>query len=64
MWESRFIPVELVWNMLVLIPNGNVDNWGIGVLEAFWKVVEVTIYTQIKYVVQFHDVLHRFCAGR
>ena len=32
-------------------------------LELVWKVVELVIDTRIKTVVQFHDVLHRFCAG-
>ena len=33
-------------------------------MEIVWKVVEVMIYNHIKTVVQFHDFLHRFCAGR
>ena len=50
--------------MLVLILKVNADTWGIGILEVFWKVVEVVINTRIKSVVQIHDVLHRFHAGR
>ena len=33
-------------------------------LDVLWKVVEALIDTRIKTVVQFHDVLHGFCAGR
>ena len=33
-------------------------------LEVVWKVVEVVINNQIKSVIQFHNVLHGFCAGR
>ena len=33
-------------------------------MEAVWKVVESVIDTQIKMVVQFHDVLHGFRAGK
>ena len=33
-------------------------------MEIVWKVVEVMIYNHIKTVVQFHDFLHGFCAGR
>ena len=50
--------------MMILIPKGNVDNQGIGMLGIVWKVVVELIDTQIKTVVQFHDVLHGFCAGR
>ena len=35
----------------------------IGLMEVMWKVVEAVIYIRIKIVVQFHDVLHMFCAG-
>ena len=36
---------------------------GIRILEVVWKVVEAVIDTRIKSVVQFYNVLHRFCAG-
>ena len=64
MWETGSIPTELLWTALLLIPKLNVDNWGIGILEVFWKVVEEVIENQINSVVQFHDGLHGFCAGR
>ena len=32
-------------------------------MDVMWKVVEAVIYIRIKIVVQFHDVLHMFCAG-
>ena len=50
--------------MLVIIPKVNADTQVIGLLELVWKVVEVVKDTQIKSVVQLHDVLHRFYAGR
>ena len=33
-------------------------------LEVVWKVTEAVIDTQIKSVVQVHNVLHKFCARR
>ena len=33
-------------------------------MEVMWKVVEEGIYTRIKTVVKFHDVLHGFCTCR
>ena len=47
---------------MLLIPKGNADNRGIGLMDTVWKVVEEVIYTRIKTVVQLHNVLHRFCA--
>ena len=49
--------------MLVLISKGNADTWGIGMLYIVWKVAEAVIDTCIKSLVQFYDVVHRFCAG-
>ena len=34
--------------MLVLIPNGNADTWGIGLLGFLWEVVESVTDTLIK----------------
>ena len=56
--------MELGWNDMVLIPKGRADTWGIRMLEVVWKLVEAVIDTRIKPVVQFHDVFHRFSAGR
>ena len=50
--------------MLVLISKGNADTRRIALLEVVWKVVEAVIDTRIKSVVQFHNVLQGFCAGR
>ena len=50
--------------MLVLIPKSNSDTRAIGLLEVVWNVVNAVIDTYIKTAVHFHDVLHRFCAGR
>ena len=63
-WDTGFIPTELGWTVLVIIPKVNSANQGIRLLEVVWKVVEEVIDTRIKSVVQFHDILHGFCAGR
>ena len=60
MWDNRPIQTKLGRTVLVLIPKANADNGGIRMLEIVWKVVEAVIDTQIKAVVQFHDVLHGF----
>ena len=50
--------------MLILTPKVNVNTLGIVLLEVVWKVMKAVIYTQIKTVVQLHDVLHRLFLGR
>ena len=64
MWETGSIPIELGWNVLVILPKGNSYNRGVGMLDVVSKVVEVVIYTRITTVFQFHNILHRFRAGR
>ena len=39
MWDTSYIPTELVWTVLLLIPMVNSDTWGIGLIEVVWKVV-------------------------
>ena len=64
LWENGSIPMELGLTVLVLIQKENTDNRWIGMLEVVCKVVGAMINTRIKTVVQFHNVLHGFCAGR
>ena len=33
-------------------------------MEVLWKVMEGIIDARIKKAVTFHDVLHKFCAGK
>ena len=39
MWHTGEIPQKLGWTTLVLIPKGNIDTRGIGLLGTLWKVV-------------------------
>ena len=64
MWRMGDIPKELVWNVLVLIPTGNTDTWGIGLIKTLWKVVESLIDTHLRVSLQLHDVLNGFRARR
>ena len=52
------IPQVLEWNVLVLIPKGNIDTQEIVLLEMLWKVMEAFIDTGLWASIQFHDVLH------
>ena len=60
MWENGSIPTELGWDVLVIIPKGNEDTQGIGLLEVVCNVVEAMIYTRIKTEVQYYNVLLGF----
>ena len=40
MWQHRDILADMGWKLLVLIPKGNTDTQGVGLLETLWKVVE------------------------
>ena len=49
---------------MVIIHKGNTDNWGIGLLDTLWEVVEALIETHLRTSLKFYDVLHRFRAVR
>ena len=45
--------MELGWTVMVLIPNGNTDTHGIGLIELVRKEAEAAIDTWIKKLVNF-----------
>ena len=49
---------------MVLIPKGNREFRGIGIVEVLWNVLLGVIDQQVEVAVQFHDVIHGFWAGR
>ena len=62
-WEKGEIPQQMSWMTVVLIPKGGGDYRGIGLLEPFWKTIEVIIDSRLQ-VITFHDCLHGFLKGR
>ena len=64
MWRTGEIPHDLGWKILVLVTKGTTDTRGIGLLEALWKVVEALIGTRFRAILQMHEVLYGFRAGR
>ena len=62
-WERGEIPQQMRWMTVVLIPKGGGDFRGIGLLEPFWKSIEILIHRRLQ-VVEFHDCLHGFIGGR
>ena len=64
MWPTGEITQELGCTVLVLIPKGTTNEWGIGLLETLWKVAEALIVTCIRASLQMHDISHGFSSGR
>ena len=62
-WEMGYIPQQMLWVIVVLIPKGGGDYRGIGLLEPFWKLIEVVMDRRLN-IVELHDSLHGFRAGR
>ena len=56
--------MELGCKILVLIPKGNTDTRGIGLLELLWKVAEEITDTLLRASVRLHDFLYIFRTGR
>ena len=63
-WQHREIPNDMVWKNLVLIPKGNTDTRGVGLLGSPWMVVEAIIDNHMGVSVHLHEVLHGFHAVR
>ena len=64
MWQTVDIPQELGWTVLVLVPKGTTDTWGIGLLDNLWKVLEALIDTHLRASPHSHGVLHGFQAEK
>jgi Reverse transcriptase (RNA-dependent DNA polymerase) len=58
MWETGEIPTELTWTILVLVPKGNGDSRGIGLLESLQKLSDTIMDTRLKASIRFHEMLH------
>ena len=53
MWQHGDILKELVWKILLLIPEGNTETQGIGLLVTLWKLVEAIIDTHLRASISF-----------
>ena len=59
-FREQQVPTQMLWLTVVLLPKGNGDYRGIGLLEISWKVIESIINRRIADKVNFHDALHGF----
>ncbi len=56
-WDHGKIPPQLLWVIIVLIPKGGGDYWGIRLLEPMWKVCERVMDLCLN-AFDLHDSLH------
>ena len=63
-FRERRVPTQMSWSTVVLLPKGNGNYRGIGLLEISWKVIESIINWRIASKVEFHNALHGFRARR
>ena len=61
-WETVSASQQLLWTIIVLLPKYGGNYLGIGLLNLFWKVVEVFMDNRLK-TLDYHDCLHGFLAG-
>ena len=54
---------EATWKAVVLIPKGNMDYRGIGLVEVMWKLVAAILNSRLTASITYHDFLHGFWAG-
>jgi hypothetical protein len=62
-WMQGKIPQQLTWVIVVLLPKGDEDYRGIGLLELLWKVVECNMDQQLN-ALPLHEALHGCRNGR
>ena len=62
-WDRGKIPQQISWMMVVLIPQVGGDYQDIGLLETFWKTIEILMDHRSQ-VIEFHDCLQGFLKGR
>ena len=54
---------EVMWQAVVLIPKGEKDFRGIGLVEVMWKVVAAILNCRFTASITYHNFLHVFWAG-
>ena len=55
---------EAAWQTVAMIPKGEGEFRGIGLVEVTWKVVAVILQRRLTAGLQLHDALHGFREGR
>ena len=53
-----------MWKTIVLIPKGQGEYRGIGLVDTIWKVCTSIVISRLKSSIVLHDVVHGFRQGR
>jgi hypothetical protein len=56
-WEHGSVLEQMRWEIIVLLPKGNGEYPGIGLLDPFRKVMKKVMVARLA-LIQFHDSLH------
>jgi hypothetical protein len=56
-WDQGEISEQMSWMVIVLLPKGGGNFWGIGLLDPCWKVVEKIMVRRMT-IIDFHPSLH------
>jgi hypothetical protein len=62
-WDEGKIPIQLGWDVTVLIPKGGGDYRGIGLLKPIWKVIKKMMDHWLE-VIALHNSLHSCWNGQ
>ena len=62
-WERGYVPEQMRWMVVVLIPKGGGNFRGIGLLEPIWKLIEAIMDERLN-AIPLHDSLHGCRSGR
>ena len=63
-FRDRAVPVEIVWEKMVLISKGKGEYRYIGLVELLWKVCSVVTCFWLKRSVLLHNTLRGLIEGR
>ena len=62
-FEKGELPTQMLWVVIVLLPKGNGDYCGIGLIERFQKVFQIVMGVRLQSI-ELHYCLHGFLAER
>ena len=57
-FHEVLLPADLTWTAMLLLPTGQGDYMGIGLLEAIWKMIATIINARLMESISLYDYLH------
>jgi hypothetical protein len=56
-WTTGTVPTQMSWMIIILLPKGRGDYFGIGLLDPIWKVIKKFMVLWLS-AIKLHDCLH------